>query len=413
MQLCSPPQMQTVWKLRSGEQDLTKGLPDGGKLRGRHPENDELVQFSHPDFPNGTWGVYCPAAACGARPSQSRNATNRAVEQHHHRIPCTVCRTPRERQGGSIRRPFLPCRLCAERRLLLPWEGVLPTAEVARSAELDVLVLPAVAEAVLPDDTEAVLPPEAAVLVLSAVEEAVAVLPLVHMSEVVALGGMWCDRGEANVDSTHSDSARSRRLRQLVGSHVAVLSVSNSTSMSLSSTLSLQLDLRNERSWRTDHRFGVDSLPGRGVRFFFLDYYWLPHIYYDEHENKNAHGYGGRWFSHLLPAFFLSGGLIAILPNDNGGFLMRMHASNPGIAILLLTPEEALLYHPLYMATQSLTHDGVLEGVGENCGRYRTNESSVRQWLDLEHPFCLAFNRVVFQSGRLACERLRSLMTSS
>ena len=295
--------------------------------------------------------------------------------------------------------------------LLLPAKVVLaavrfPAAETVRPAEVDLLMEPA--------ENEAVPSAEAGVITLCGVKEAgelgVAVLPMVQISEVVALGGMWCDRGEGNERSTHSDSARARRLRQIVKPHVGVLSVSNSSSMDPTSTLSLQLDLRNDKSWKRDHRFGVDSIPGRGVRYFFLDYYWLPHIYYDAREHQNVHGYGGRWFSDLLPAFFLNGGLIAILPNDNGGFLMRMHASSPDIAIMLLTSEEALLYHPLYLATHTLTRDGALEGVGENCGRYRTNESSVRQWLNKDHPFCLAFNRAEFKFAHLACESLRSLI---
>ena len=123
--LCSPPQCQTVWKHRDGTQDLSKGLLVGGKLEGWHPVNIELVQFSHPDFPNGTWSVYCPAADCGARPSFSKQGTNQAVLKHHHHLPCTVCRTLMEREKGSIRRPYLPCRVCMAKPLLLPAKAVL------------------------------------------------------------------------------------------------------------------------------------------------------------------------------------------------------------------------------------------------------------------------------------------------
>ena len=196
----------------------------------------------------------------------------------------------------------------------------------------------------------------------------------------------------------------------MVRQNVAVLSVSNNASMDPASTLSLQLDLRHAKSWRQDHRYGADSIPGPGARYFLLDYNWVPHIYYDKGEN-NVNGYGGLWFSDILPIYFRGGGLVAILPNDNGGFLMRMHSSNPEIAIRLLTSAEALLCHPLYMATQTLTQDGELTGVGAGHGRYRTNESSVRQWLDTEHPFCLAFNQEAFHSAQDALDDLRSLMS--
>jgi hypothetical protein len=58
--------VQTIWYLSDGNVDSKKVLPLGGVLRGRHEVDGELEQFSHPDMPNGTWGVYCPATGCGA-----------------------------------------------------------------------------------------------------------------------------------------------------------------------------------------------------------------------------------------------------------------------------------------------------------------------------------------------------------
>jgi hypothetical protein len=49
--------VQTVWLLPDGNVDSRRGLPVGGILRGRHEVNGELEQFSHPEMPNGTWGV--------------------------------------------------------------------------------------------------------------------------------------------------------------------------------------------------------------------------------------------------------------------------------------------------------------------------------------------------------------------
>jgi hypothetical protein len=91
----------------------------------------------------------------------------------------------------------------------------------------------------------------------------------------------------------------------MVTDGVVVFCVSNSTGIDPGSLVTIQCDVRRIKSWTKNHRFGAGSIPGRGVNYFFLDYFWVPHIYYDPHEERNEEGYGGRWFSHLLPGFFL------------------------------------------------------------------------------------------------------------
>jgi hypothetical protein len=132
------------------------------------------------------------------------------------------------------------------------------------------------------------------------------------------------------------------------------------------------------KRWTKDHRFSADITPGRGVEYFFLDYSLVPHIYYDPREESPPEGYGGRWFLRLLPASFDNGGLIAIIPIDNGGFLKRMTIVSPHISTTYLTIQDALLCHPLFMATYAVTHGDELSGVSKKHGGGRTNESRTR-----------------------------------
>jgi hypothetical protein len=219
---------------------------------------------------------------------------------------------------------------------------------------------------------------------------------------------MW-DRSEVGVRSLHSDSLRARQLRAMVTDDVVVFCVSNSTGIDPGSLSTIQCDVRRMKSWTTNHRFGAGSIPGRGVNYFFLDYFWLPPIYYDPHDERNDEGYGGRWFSHILPGFFAHGGLIAILPNDYGGFLKRMATASPGICTTFLSVEDALVCHPLFMATHALTCDDLLVGASNRHGGARTNESSVRQWLDPVYPFYLAFNVLLVPAAEEARRRLVAL----
>jgi hypothetical protein len=107
--------------------------------------------------------------------------------------------------------------------------------------------------------------------------------------------------------------------------------------------------------------------------------------------------------------FFANGGLIAILPNDNGGFLKRMAIASPGICTTFLSVEDALVCHPLFMATHALTGVDLLVGASKRHGGGRTNESSVRQWLDPVYPFYLAFNVLLVPTAEEARRRLVAL----
>jgi hypothetical protein len=74
-----------------------------------------------------------------------------------------------------------------------------------------------------------------------------------------------------------------------------------------------------------------------------------------------------------------------------------------------LSVEEALVCHPLFVATHALTTDDLFVGTSIRHGGGRTNESSVRQWLDPVNPFYLAFNVLLVPTAEVAKCRLLAL----
>ena len=211
----------------------------------------------------------------------------------------------------------------------------------------------------------------------------------------IGLGGMWCDRPTRG--PVHSDTVRATELRHMLKPH-NVVCLQNGNVGNAASNDSLTVDFRAIRGWYRrcrDGKVDPDTIIGRGVTIFILDYYWLPQIYYEQ--NNHPNGYGGGWFAKLIPFFFQEGGIIAVLPNDKFGMLRAMHAAavvDGGVTegVKWLTKKDALLCHPLYMATESITVDGALRGAGLSHGGGRTNATQAETYLDKQHPFCLVYN---------------------
>lgn len=232
---------------------------------------------------------------------------------------------------------------------------------------------------------------------------------------VIAFGGMWVNR---TGPKEHSDTARFEATRRVVKSDVRLFAVTNGPTDD-NTAESLHADLRNENSWhhvKTSREGGgvdTDTITGRGANIFALDYFWLQEQYLMESRYVTRCGYGVTWLSHLIPLFFRNGGVIALLPNDKSGRILAMHeaATPSNYNIELLTEQQAMIYHPLYYGTESITNftDGTLRGVSKTHGEDRTNASSVRDYLNTSSPFFLVYNTSVYNSAQEACEYLKQL----
>ena len=119
----------------------------------------------------------------------------------------------------------------------------------------------------------------------------------------VGLGGVWCDRPYTGLDNVHSDTVRATEVRRIIHPH-KVVCLQNGR-LAVQSTGSLCVDFREKRGWYRQCLDGTadpETITGRGVSIFILDYFWLPRIYYEKNSAQN--GYGGMWFSKLLRFFF-------------------------------------------------------------------------------------------------------------
>ena len=202
----------------------------------------------------------------------------------------------------------------------------------------------------------------------------------------------------------------------MVGTRASVLCLTNNHGVPAHSVTTLQADVRFNGSWyRWSKRTGVDpdTITGRGVTIFLLDYFWLECGYYTSVQQLN--GYGARWFSDTLPLFFAHGGCIALLPNDRWGELEKMvqqRVSGSGadeIGVEYLDVSTADRVHSLYIATAWITdaRTGFLRGVDDQ--NERNNDSAVRQYLNPAKPFLLAFNKSLLPTMEAALTELQSL----
>ena len=174
---------------------------------------------------------------------------------------------------------------------------------------------------------------------------------------------------------------------------------------------------------RTKDLVDPDTITGRGVTIFLLDYFWLECGYYRDPPpggrlSRTVNGYGGRWFSHTLPLFFEHGGCVVILPNDRWGQLAELlphplaETGGPGLGFKYLSVSEAERVHPLYVATARITDAGTgfLRGTGVQ--NERNNDSAVRQYLDPQKPFLVVFDRRVLRTADDALLELSSLINN-
>jgi hypothetical protein len=82
-----------------------------------------------------------------------------------------------------------------------------------------------------------------------------------------------------------------------------------------------------------------------------------------------------------------------------------LHTLSAGWTLFVHTLLDAHIYHPLFVATDTITdlNKGVLHGVAEACSPFRTNAVAVKGYIDIDHPFILVYNTTVFSSVREAC----------
>ena len=330
---------------------------------------------------------YC--TLCGQTPKNLRGRDG-AILRHTHEAPCEVCGVSRSRK--STTRPnttdvgWMPC--------VNPHCSVVPGIVLDCSEAVAAMVISPVGPVERGTSTY---------------------LDVVH---VIGLGGMWCDRTGGG---GHADSARAQQLRAMVGARASVLCLTNNHGVPARSVTTLQADVRHNGSWyRWSSRRGVDpdTITGRGVTIFILDYFWLECGYYTSVQPLQLNGYGGRWFSDTLPLFFENGGCIALLPNDRWGELEKMvqqRVSGSGadeIGVEYLDVSTAERVHSLYIATASITdaRTGFLRGVDDQ--NERNNDSAVRQYLNPSKPFLLVFNTILLPTVTAALSELESLLNT-
>jgi hypothetical protein len=246
-------------------------------------------------------------------------------------------------------------------------------------------------------------------------------------SFVVVVVGMWWTR---SAKCKHPDTARMDQLAQMVAADVKVVALTcdplpcscvgpcaracNGSECAQPSEQQMLCDVRSPRIWSRGPRAHADTIGGRRTDLLIFDYFWSPDIYWKDGE-KQGGGYGGDWVTKLTE-FFSKSGSLALLPNDKVGMVRGMIEQMPIRIpwVKLLTTEDANTFHPLYMATESITErhpDGdILTGVDDPGHLGRTNATATDQYLDQHHPFVLFYNQSVHANASFACTRLKSLI---
>jgi hypothetical protein len=147
-------------------------------------------------------------------------------------------------------------------------------------------------------------------------------------------------------------------------------------------------------------RGGDDSFFSRQTKVIILDYFWLPKIYLSAPLSRAANGYGNRWVSNHIPAFFTNGGCLAFLPNDRFGKVREMIEEegedglrNNSILVRTLSVMETQTLHPLWRATE-LASSNIISwsaSVQRDCHQ-KVNAVAFREYLDQTTPFFVFFN---------------------
>ena len=164
----------------------------------------------------------------------------------------------------------------------------------------------------------------------------------------------------------------------------------------------ISADIRYERSF--PRVFGT----GRGMKVGILDYFFLPEGYMEPSSIGN--GYGCKWFTSFLPAFFEHGGCVFFLPNDKSGMFLKMWDGHKDstIAVALL-PMDQCSQHPLYEATELITKTRAWAANVHPNLRCKNNELAVSTYLNRADPFLVVFKRSQFKSLQKALSYVRQI----
>jgi len=223
---------------------------------------------------------------------------------------------------------------------------------------------------------------------------------------VILCMGMWWKRGARKV---HPDTARLDQLERMVVPGVRVVADTLAGVQVVASDKQLLFDISRAGTWS-----GTDparSITGEVAHLIIMDYFYLPKIYL-EAENKQGLGYGGDWVTKVT-FFFSNGGHLALLPNDQFGSMERSLRENPVPWCCKLDVADTRVLHPLYMATDAITDGGFLVSVTDHLHRGRTNDTSLREYLDEEQPFLLFYSPDLYDSHEAARAKLRALMLAA
>ena len=208
----------------------------------------------------------------------------------------------------------------------------------------------------------------------------------------------WCVIGMnfARVDPFDPDTIRMNAL-QTMYPHTRVWGVSVCTDVEETPTWQ-RGDVRSNRFWKGWCR----TFPRCNTKLVVIDYRWCPSIYWNPFVLVGGLGYGDRWFSHHIPAFFKAGGLVFILPNDIEGKVLGMYRR---LTTTAKTDTLHLCYsfltarqNPLYNATEvAWCQSNGASWTATNVSRARESFSHVKslRYCDPLHPFI-----VCYQLGR-------------
>jgi hypothetical protein len=147
-----------------------------------------------------------------------------------------------------------------------------------------------------------------------------------------------------------------------------------------------------------------------------LDWYFLVPEYFAAGKN-GVNGYGNIWFAPGGQAQKLlctpgTRTRIMLLPNDRWGCMRAMYSAPDaiGVNVLEMTPDQALQYHPLVVATVAAEEKTNWLQLKPGDKVYnRTHVQQVHQYLNPQAPFLLVHNNS-FGSDAQALGYLQSML---